>query len=462
MKESYYDILEVSRTASQEVIRAAYKSLVQRFHPDKNPDNPNAVELLKLINNAYETLSDPSKRAAYDVMLTLEEMANPEPERRDSGEEQQEEEGPRQWDDSTESEQSFAERWDLYQTFIDRNPEYYRPIFRKFHNLGTSVSVNVPVFLAGGLWAAYRKLYGISAIHFLLLAAALIGMKFLHGISVALAFFPALLMSIWLGLMGNALFFRSATRKISDISRQSEDSGVAFRKARLAGGVSMIAPLAFVGMAIVAALSTSIFIQEKRIVSRKPVAASAPVAVEEPAPVAEQPAAPPAPPATPIEPPVPTPPPVEKPMEKPVEKPVEKPEAKPVLPRPVEPRHIAPKPVQRPQPVIVQPAPVIENRPPAAPAYSDIATAVSSGDRSAVEKMLKNGEDVNLIKNNQIPLIIAVKNGDLAMARLLLSHGADVNLTDSQGNTAMIYAKIGADPRMIELLKNAGAKNPFK
>ncbi len=460
MKESYYDILEVSRTASQEVIRAAYKSLVQRFHPDKNPDNPNAVELLKLINNAYETLSDPSKRAAYDVMLTLEEMANPEPERRDSGEEKKEEEGPHQWDDSAESEQSFAERWDLYQTFIDRNPEYYRPIFRKFHNLGTSVSVNVPVFLAGGLWAAYRKLYGISAIHFVLLAAALIGMKFLHGISVLLAFFPALLMSVWLGLMGNALFFRSATRKISDISRQSEDSSAAYRKAGLSGGVSMLAPLVFVGLAVVAALSASVFVQEKRIVSKKPVAASAPVAVEESAP--PEPAHPPA--STPVEKPVqkPVEAPVEAPVEKPVEKPVTRPEVKPAIPRPSEPRRIVPKPVERPQTAIVQPAPVIEYRPPAAPEYSDLATAVSSGDRSAVENMLKSGEDVNLIKNNQVPLIIAVKNGDLAMVRLLLSHGADVNLTDSQGNTAMIYAKIGADPRMIELLKNAGAKNPFK
>jgi ankyrin repeat protein len=75
--------------------------------------------------------------------------------------------------------------------------------------------------------------------------------------------------------------------------------------------------------------------------------------------------------------------------------------------------------------------------------------------------MLKDGADINLIKGNQIPLIIAVKNGDIAMVRLLIAHGADVNLTDAMGNTAMIYAKVGADAKLIEILKNAGAKNPF-
>ncbi len=75
--------------------------------------------------------------------------------------------------------------------------------------------------------------------------------------------------------------------------------------------------------------------------------------------------------------------------------------------------------------------------------------------------MIKRGEDVNLVRGNQVPLIIAVKNGDAAMVKLLISHGADVNLTDNQGNTAMIYAKVRADAKMIEILKNAGAKNPF-
>ena len=66
---SHYDTLEVSPQASPEVIRAAYKSLMQRFHPDKNPGNGAIAQRAGLITLAYDTLSDPAKRAAYDHSL---------------------------------------------------------------------------------------------------------------------------------------------------------------------------------------------------------------------------------------------------------------------------------------------------------------------------------------------------------------------------------------------------------
>lgn len=68
-KKTFYDVLQVSRSADPEIIKAAYKSLVQRYHPDKNPDNPDAEKNLKIINRAYEVLSDPVKRAGYDAAL---------------------------------------------------------------------------------------------------------------------------------------------------------------------------------------------------------------------------------------------------------------------------------------------------------------------------------------------------------------------------------------------------------
>ncbi|HQT27322.1 MAG TPA: ankyrin repeat domain-containing protein [Burkholderiales bacterium] len=144
--------------------------------------------------------------------------------------------------------------------------------------------------------------------------------------------------------------------------------------------------------------------------------------------------------------------------EKPVEKAPER--TLPKVERHVEKPKPMPKRIEKPvQPEAVQPE---ENRPaPMVQKYADLATAVSVGDKAAVLQMIRQGEDVNLVKSNQVPLIIAVKNGDIEMVRILLSHGADVNLTDSQGNTAMIYAKVRADAKMIELLKHAGAKNPF-
>lgn len=66
---NYYEILEVSQNASPEVIKAAYKSLMQRYHPDRNPDNAEIARHASLVVQAYEALSDPGQRAAYDVKL---------------------------------------------------------------------------------------------------------------------------------------------------------------------------------------------------------------------------------------------------------------------------------------------------------------------------------------------------------------------------------------------------------
>lgn len=61
----YYEILEVSRNATQDEIRRAYLKLAKIYHPDVNPDTK-AHEKLKKINEAYETLSDPTRRSRYD------------------------------------------------------------------------------------------------------------------------------------------------------------------------------------------------------------------------------------------------------------------------------------------------------------------------------------------------------------------------------------------------------------
>jgi len=71
--KNYYDILQVTRDASQEVIRAAYKSLSQKYHPDKNPNNPDAASVMVLVNQAYLILSDLEKRKEYDYWLKEQE-----------------------------------------------------------------------------------------------------------------------------------------------------------------------------------------------------------------------------------------------------------------------------------------------------------------------------------------------------------------------------------------------------
>jgi curved DNA-binding protein CbpA len=62
----FYDLLEVSPTARPSVIRAAYRCLVQEYHPDRNPGDPKAAARMSLINQAYAVLGDPQQRARYD------------------------------------------------------------------------------------------------------------------------------------------------------------------------------------------------------------------------------------------------------------------------------------------------------------------------------------------------------------------------------------------------------------
>lgn len=66
--KDYYKTLGVSRSASADDIRSAYRKLALKYHPDRNPGNKQAEEKFKEINEAYQVLSDPQKRARYDQL----------------------------------------------------------------------------------------------------------------------------------------------------------------------------------------------------------------------------------------------------------------------------------------------------------------------------------------------------------------------------------------------------------
>ena len=65
-KVDYYELLGVSRDADAATLKKAYRNLAKEYHPDRNPDNPEAEAKFKEVSEAYEILNDEQKRAAYD------------------------------------------------------------------------------------------------------------------------------------------------------------------------------------------------------------------------------------------------------------------------------------------------------------------------------------------------------------------------------------------------------------
>lgn len=76
--KNYYKILEIDKNASVDVIRVVYKSLVKKYHPDLREGNEKHLyeEKIKDINEAYDVLSDPIKRAEYDETFGIEDISN--------------------------------------------------------------------------------------------------------------------------------------------------------------------------------------------------------------------------------------------------------------------------------------------------------------------------------------------------------------------------------------------------
>ncbi len=79
MAKNYYDILGVPRTANEAEIKQAYRALAKQYHPDKNPDNKPAEEYFKLVNDAYNVLSDAYQRETYDLSLEVAQAPPQQP-----------------------------------------------------------------------------------------------------------------------------------------------------------------------------------------------------------------------------------------------------------------------------------------------------------------------------------------------------------------------------------------------
>ncbi len=84
--KDYYKILGIERTASAEDIRYAYRKLVRKYHPDLNPDDPEALELFKEINEAYKVLGNLDNRLYYSMILNRKKQLMKEVDKFENGE----------------------------------------------------------------------------------------------------------------------------------------------------------------------------------------------------------------------------------------------------------------------------------------------------------------------------------------------------------------------------------------
>ncbi|HYD19735.1 MAG TPA: J domain-containing protein [Patescibacteria group bacterium] len=107
---THYDTLKVTRDAPPEVIQAVYKALAQKYHPDKNLNNPEAVRMMQMVIASYKVLADDAKRAEHDAWIT--QQIPPAPKRTLSPAEKAAEEKYRTYADS-------AEKWAKYAAMTE-------------------------------------------------------------------------------------------------------------------------------------------------------------------------------------------------------------------------------------------------------------------------------------------------------------------------------------------------------
>lgn len=181
--KSHYDNLQVQETASIDVIKGAYKHLIQKWHPDKHPkDRAKAERITKLLNDAFYVLSDPIKRKAHDEWITSQRK-----------QEKHKYENTEPADDLNDK--------NNYQTDGQKNDEEYVSSNVNASSIKPANKQYVALFFstAVGIAFVYTLLYGLnSAGAFIQVSKNNIEMLLIgFGITTGVAILPLFIMKFW-------------------------------------------------------------------------------------------------------------------------------------------------------------------------------------------------------------------------------------------------------------------------
>lgn len=232
--KDYYQILGVTSSVDDVVIRAAYKALVQRYHPDKYQGDPaEATRIVQELVEAHSILSDPEKRKTYDVWLRQKKRQNNnKPEEYYAAEDKSE-----AHEAGASKDASNAPYTGAIEAYIGAsNKDYYLAIFKDFDSKGAGLhrSWNWATFLGGPAWLLYRKMYGF----FIFFSTTLVVYFFLVNTGRAavgnlIHLFPLYIFAHY----ANAFYYRQVKRKV--LSAKMARGGIGSRLGRLRrqGGV---------------------------------------------------------------------------------------------------------------------------------------------------------------------------------------------------------------------------------
>jgi molecular chaperone DnaJ len=156
--KNYYEILGLEPFADADAVKSAFRKLARQYHPDLNGNNRQAEEKFKEINEAYDILSNPEKRAAHDTALRTRQGATPPPKKPESQPKKKKEPEPKPSEKAAETKASEKTKGtgkshstpinELFESFLKKgfsdrgNKDPDEPIFRKKSSEGQKMEVS--------------------------------------------------------------------------------------------------------------------------------------------------------------------------------------------------------------------------------------------------------------------------------------------------------------------------------